>query len=433
MLFTGCSRHGRLVAGSAAWDAGDGPTPGRAEEEALVPAQDSRHRRARRAGAAPHRRPGRVGRGRSPGRTSRPADLRRRPPPGRPRRVRRPAPGLGHGRAARPRDGLQRRAHAGAVRLVPRPDRPADRRRPGRDRDLLRRHVQPRPAARGHDVVCRREARGAGRPHRGPRPRPEPARRRSGPDRPAGLGARHDRSTADPAEPGPPAGRPAHLPSGAAARVPEGQHGLRGRPPGRPADRLVGQAPGVRDPRRAVGHRRPGPLHPGDQQHRPGRHRRLDDRQRRDAAVRRLQGAGRAQRNRRLRPRPDAPGRDARGVRAELPVRVDRAEAADVGGRAGRLPAGRAGPGAGPRRGTGLRRRPHRRVRGRAAPPAPRSHHDDHPVGQARPVADRSRRADPRRRRQAARRPERRVESRRTPAPATSSRRRSTTTRCCSG
>ena len=35
-------------------------------------------------------------------------------------------------------------------------------------------------------------------------------------------------------------------------------------------DRVVGQAPGLRDPRRPVRHRRDGPFHPGDQQQRAG-------------------------------------------------------------------------------------------------------------------------------------------------------------------
>ena len=72
----------------------------------------------------------------------------------------------------------------------------------------------------------------------------------------------------------------------------------------RPAHRLVGQAPGLRDPQRAVRDRRSGPLHPGDQQQRADARvdQRLDDRQRPDHAVRLVQGPGGHQRDQGLRP-----------------------------------------------------------------------------------------------------------------------------------
>ena len=77
----------------------------------------------------------------------------------------------------------------------------------------------------------------------------------------------HDRPTPqtliDPAHA---AGRPGDLQAGLPALVPQGEHGLRGGAPGRPADRLVGQARGLRDPQRPVRHRHPGPVHAGDQQ-----------------------------------------------------------------------------------------------------------------------------------------------------------------------
>ena len=71
---------------------------------------------------------------------------------------------------------------------------------------------------------------------------------------------------------------------------------------GRPGDCLVGQAPRVPDVRRAVRERGQRLLHPRDQQ--PGPRlpgwRGLDQRQRRDHAVRQLQGPGHPERDRRL-------------------------------------------------------------------------------------------------------------------------------------
>ena len=74
------------------------------------------------------------------------------------------------------------------------------------------------------------------------------------------------------------------------------------------------------------------------------RGRRLDHRQRGDHAVRRLQGAGDPQRDRRLRPQRDAPCGRARDLRHELPDRLHRAEAAHLGRADRRLPAGRQSP-----------------------------------------------------------------------------------------
>ena len=61
-------------------------------------------------------------------------------------------------------------------------------------------------------------------------------------------------ATAD--RPGAAAGRSGDLQAGLPAPLPEGQHDLRGRARGRPAHRVVGQAPRLRDPQRAVRHRR---------------------------------------------------------------------------------------------------------------------------------------------------------------------------------
>ena len=81
-----------------------------------------------------------------------------------------------------------------------------------------------------------------------------------------------------------------------------------------------------------VGHRHPGPVHARDQQRGsdPGLGERLDDRQRADHAVRQLQGARGAQRDRRLRPQRHDQGRHAGDLRDELPDRLDRREAADL-------------------------------------------------------------------------------------------------------
>ena len=89
--------------------------------------------------------------------------------------------------------------------------------------------------------------------------------------RAAGQHPADDRQPDDADRPDTAAGRPDDLPAGVPAPVPEGEHDLRGRARGGPADRLVGQAPRLRDPQRPVRHRRPGPLHAGDQQRRAGR------------------------------------------------------------------------------------------------------------------------------------------------------------------
>ena len=159
----------------------------------------------------------------------------------------------------------------------------------------------------------------------------------------AGLPGQHpadDRQPDDADRPEPAAGRPGHLQAGLPAPVPEGEHDLRGRTRGRPAHGLVGQAPGLRDPRRAVRHGDPGSVHARDQQRRADarRRQRLDDRQRADHAVRQLQGAGRPQRDRRLRPQRHHPRRHAGDLRDELPDGLDRGEAARLRRPRRRLP-----------------------------------------------------------------------------------------------
>ena len=58
------------------------------------------------------------------------------------------------------------------------------------------------------------------------------------------------------ARPGRAAGEPGVLHAGLPARRPQGEHRVRGRPRARAADGVVGQAPGIRDPQRALGDRR---------------------------------------------------------------------------------------------------------------------------------------------------------------------------------
>ena len=151
---------------------------------------------------------------------------------------------------------------------------------------------------------------------------------------------------ADAAQPGALPGQPADLQADLSARIPEGQHDLRSGPRSRAADRMVGQAPRLRSPQRAVGQRDRRPVHARDRQQRartrrhpvPGRNQ-LDRRQRRDDAVRLLQGPGGPQRDRRLRPQPHDEGRRAGDLRDELPDRLDRREAAHIGRSDRRLPA----------------------------------------------------------------------------------------------
>ena len=117
-----------------------------------------------------------------------------------------------------------------------------------------------------------------------------------------------------------------------------------------------------------------------DQQPGPGAGRRpgLDHGQRRDPAVRRLQGPGRPERDRRLRPQRQDQGRHPGGLRPELPVRLHRGEAADLRRPGRRLPRRRPDPRPAAVRLAGLRQRRgrpvHRRAQeGRPGRRAPRS------------------------------------------------------------
>lgn len=233
----------------------------------------------------------------------------------RPEVVRGHPPAFGAGRAARRWCLLHRSVHAAAVRLVPRHGRPGHRRQPGHHRRLLRRHVEPGAAAgRDHGLQGRRARRG-GLLHRGRRQEPGRPRRRAGPPEPAGRHHGHDRHPAHAAQPGQAAGRPADVQAGLPALLPQGEHGLRGRPQARAADGLVRQAPGLRHPQRPVRRRDRRPVHARDQQQ-GARRVRLDEGQRRHPAVRRVQGPGGPQRDRRLRPRPPHPDRDPGRVSA---------------------------------------------------------------------------------------------------------------------
>jgi hypothetical protein len=257
---------------------------------------------------------------------ARPADQRGRDARGRPAALREPPSGL-DARAARPtRRGLHERPDTDPVRLVPRHGRSGDRWRPAHDGCLLRRHVQP-PAAGAWDdelfVGCRRHA---GRVRRERRPGLHVHRRGSGAGRPARQHPQDDRPPAAADQPGRPASGSVDLPAGVCAQLHQGQHGVQRRPDPWAADRLVGQAPGVRDPRRAERQRHPGPVHARDQQRRagtlPGPHRqarRLDDQQLRHPAVRPLQGRGGTQRDRRAGPQRHEARRSPRRLRPEPP------------------------------------------------------------------------------------------------------------------
>ena len=105
----------------------------------------------------------------------------------------------------------------------------------------------------------------------------------------------------------------------------------------RPAHGLVGQARGLRDPFRPLRDGHPGPVHPGDQQCRRQKRRRLDDRQRAHPRVRQHQGRGGAQPDRRAQPLGSPARRHPGDLRDELPGAVHSAEAPDLRGHAGRL------------------------------------------------------------------------------------------------
>lgn len=127
---------------------------------------------------------------------------------------------------------------------------------------------------------------------------------------------------------------------------------------------------------------------------------RLDHGQQGHRAVRRLQGEGRPQRDRRLRPQRHPQGRHPGDLRPQLPVGLHRAEAARLGRPHRRLHRQeRPGPAAGEE--PGLRQHGDRRPDRRDRQATPLRQHHRHPLRQARPVAHRPRRAHPRRRRPA--------------------------------
>ena len=197
---------------------------------------------------------------------ARPPDFRRRTAPEGPRLVCLDPSGLGARLARRPRHQLHAGADPGAVRLVPGPRRPGDRRQPRHDGRLLRRHVQPGAAPRRHDRLLDRETRRRSRLHRGRRHRHQRARRRPGSRGSPGQHPLDDRQAGQPAQPRRASGGPEDLQAGVSAPVHQGEHRVRGREERRPDDRMVRQAPRLRDPQRPVGQGRRRPLHPGDQQ-----------------------------------------------------------------------------------------------------------------------------------------------------------------------
>ena len=176
-----------------------------------------------------------------------------------------PALGAGAPRAQGRR--VHARADAVPVRLVPGHGRPGDRRQPEDDRRLLRRLVEPRAAAGGHDDVRRRRRPGVEVTYFEQLDQ-NPLALDAGQGLP-GLPGRDpgdDRQPDDADRSGAAAGRSGDLQAGLPALLPQGEHDLRGRPRRGHAHRVVGQAPRLRDPQRAVGHRHPGPLHARDQQ-----------------------------------------------------------------------------------------------------------------------------------------------------------------------
>ena len=221
---------------------------------------------------------------------ARPADLRRRAARDRPRLLRGPSPGVRARRARQRRRRLLERADDLPVRLLSRHGRPADRRWTGHHRRVLRRHLQPSAAGAGNDRLHDGLVRHGGGLDRGGRPLAEPdhARRRAadprpGTDRtpdqhpssdPGELGRYHqgraddDADAAIAARPRGDTRRSDLVHTAVPAQLHPGEHRLRGRPESRPPHGLVRQTPRIRDPERAVGCRRPGPVHAGDQQHR---------------------------------------------------------------------------------------------------------------------------------------------------------------------
>ena len=81
---------------------------------------------------------------------------------------------------------------------------------------------------------------------------------------PAGQHPGNDGAPAFAAEPGCPACEPADLRAHLPARIPQGQHDLRSGAQSRAADRVVGQAPRVRSPRRPGGEQHRRPVHARD-------------------------------------------------------------------------------------------------------------------------------------------------------------------------
>ena len=128
----------------------------------------------------------------------------------------------------------------------------------------------------------------------------------------------------DVAQPGDLPGRPEELPADHPVGLPRRQHHLPGDPQRRAAHRVVGQARGVCVVQRSrlgrAKHRRPvlsGDRLPGGRAERRAlpAGRRLGPHRRRHQAVRRLQGPGRAERNRRPRPLGQDEGRDSGDLR----------------------------------------------------------------------------------------------------------------------
>lgn len=216
---------------------------------------------------------------------------------------------------------------------------------PEDDRRVLRRRVQPRPAGarKRRRVAARRRAPTSSTTRRMTSTRPGSTPVRA--IRAAGQHPEHD---------GHPAGRCStwrrrsrsirRRASRSTPLLPQGQHDLQRRPRCRAVDRVVRQAPRLGVLQRALRQRDHRHVRPRDRFHHAQARRDplpesdlLDGRQRGDDAVRLLQGPGRAQLDRRLQPQPHPEGGRRRDLRDELPNRLHRRQAPNLG-RPGRRP-----------------------------------------------------------------------------------------------
>ena len=181
------------------------------------------------------------------------------------RRVVREQPSrIGARKARRRRRALHARPHSDPLRLIPRARRPGHGRQPTHRRRVLRRRVPPRGAGSGNDIVRRQAARRRSHLRLARRPQPRIDRRRPGPRGAPRQHPRNDGNAADAARTVEAACRPEHVQGDLPARISAREHDLRRRQGTRAAHGMVGQAPRVRDPQRAVRQRRRRPVRARD-------------------------------------------------------------------------------------------------------------------------------------------------------------------------